>query len=413
MMASGAWLMWMRALLALFTAAVLAIAPARADSWAMPETTIHLSANGQYRFTVVPRDIDNQLAYFEAKVRGETLPESEGPLGRFERFEAGQWVSVWSRGLVNEVSPVDALVSDDGRHVITFDNWHMTGHGDHVVVIYGEGGALVRSLQLVDLVPAYFIDSLPSSVSSIHWRGGDARFLGGERLELPVSGPVTNDFKTDGSYPVIVSLSDGGVDPLAPAVVERVGGRACILHRSAVESFNRFIASERSDLAPLSPGDKNGWEPFLYQAIKRTPLPPPPAEDPEDPFAGMFDNQPFELLADGAYMEEDFRDGFRGALTASAEESPRRLFASRDQAKMVREVQRTARQIKPGELNGVVMIFLADGEHWLEIRDALADSGASLVQIDIGVPIPPLAEHVAELPPLRMIDPACAETVSE
>jgi hypothetical protein len=284
----------------------------------------------------------------------------------------------------------------------------MMGHGDHVVVIYGDGGALVRSLRLGDLVPAYFIDSLPTSVSSIHWHGGDAHFLADDRLELVVSGPIGEDYSADGSYPVVVSLADGSVDPLAPEIVAQVADRVCTLHRSTVDAFNGAIAFERGDLTPPLSGDDRDWDRFFHHAVKRMPLPPLPGEA-ADPHVGMLASEPFKLLADGEYMEADFRRGFRGALTAPAEELRRRLFASRDQVKMVREVQRATRRIKPGQLNGVQMVFLADSGHWPAIRDALAVSGASLIQIDIGIPIPPLAEEVAELPALRTVDPACAD----
>ena len=55
--------------------AVLAVRPrwsgqARpcADSWALPETTTYLSASKGCRLTIVPRDLENQLAYFAGEV---------------------------------------------------------------------------------------------------------------------------------------------------------------------------------------------------------------------------------------------------------------------------------------------------------------------------------------------------------
>lgn len=374
----------------------------------MPEVTSYVSANGKYRLTVVPRKLDSQLAYFEAKSRGETLPHSEGPLGRVEELRDGKWVPLWSRPLVNEVAPVTAIVADDGGRFVTFDNWHMTGFDEHVVVIYGAGGALVRSLRLDQIVPAYFVDALPRSVSSIHWRSGEARFIG-EMLEVAVSEPRDN-LSEGGSFAVQIALADGSVQPIAPEKFAELGMRMCALHADRVRQFNESLAYQRGALAYPASGDKDDWQRYLHSAVERLRPREAPAEGESetDPFAGIFGETTFELLEAGAYMDEDFRDGFREALTAPAHELRRRWFASRDQERMVAEVKRTAKKIKPGQLAGVDMRFFVDGAHWLRIRDALAASGAQLVQIDISVPISPRIEDIAELPSPRTVDPACA-----
>lgn len=396
----------MLALAALFS---LATGPAHADSWAPPSMTTYVSANGQYRLTIVPREIGSQLAYFEAKVRGETLPEPEGPLGRFERLEGGHWVSVWSRALVNEVAPVDAIVGDDGRHVVTFDNWHSMGHGDHVVVIYGEGGALIRSLRLDDIVPGYFIDALPATVSSIHWRQKEPRFIG-DRLEVAVAEP-DSELTEVGSFPVRIALANGVVEPIGAETMALLIPRVCAAHARNVGNFNSYLAFERNDLAYPATTDKDDWRRYLHHAVER--LKPADEgddalEDSTDPFAGVFGETTFELLDRGAYMEKDFRDDFRLALVAPAKELRRRWFAARDQARLVSEVERAAKKIKPGQLTGAEMRFFADDAHWPRIAAVLAASGASLEQIDIATPIPPRQGDVAALPPERAINPACA-----
>ncbi|KTE85884.1 hypothetical protein ATE72_01205 [Sphingopyxis sp. HXXIV] len=390
------------ALAALFA---LAVAPARADSWMSPQIATYVSASGQYRLTVVPREIGSQLAYFEAKVRGETLPEPEGPLGRFERLEGGQWVSVWSRALLNEVAPVDALVSDDGQRVVTFDNWHSVGHGDHVVVLYGADGGLIRSLRLDQIVPAYFIDGLPASTSSIHWRNGEPRFAGG-MLELAVS-----EAGREGSFPVRIALADAAVEPIAPDRLAALAPKMCATHIERVAAFNGYIAYARGDLAyPTSP-DKDVWRRYLHHATERLkPRGEPKDADARaaDPYARLFGETTFELLDKDAYMADDFRDDFRQALAAPLPDLRRRWFAARDQDMLVAEVERAAKKIKPGQLVGVDMRFLADAAHWPRISGALAASGATLTQVDIGVPIPPHPDDLSKLPSERTVDPACA-----
>lgn len=399
-----------RAVLAFAALCGLAATPAHADSWAMPGIETYVSANGRYRLTVVPREIGSQLAYFDAKVRGETLPEPEGPSGRFEKRDGAQWVPVWSRTLVNEVAPVEALVSDDGQRVVTFDNWHSVGHGDHVLVLYGAEGALVRSLRLDEIVPAYFIDGIPASVSSIHWRRGEPHLVG-PGLELRVSGPRSDiGSGDDDGFPVRVSLADGSVEAIAPALMAELGPQMCAAHVESVASFNAYLADEHSDLVSPASRDRDDWRRYQYQAVERTKprgATDEAAEKSSDPFASILDETVFELLGVGDYMEKDFRDGFRGALIAPLPEMRRRWFASLDQGAMVTEIERTAKKIKPGRLQGVEMRFLADAAHWPRIRHALAASGATLVQLDTGVPIPPHPDDLAQLPPERTIDPAC------
>jgi hypothetical protein len=74
---------------------IAVITPAKADQWALPETEVHLSANGQFRFTVVPRDLNSQLDYFEAKVKDEKLPDQLAPSGKLEQLLDGQWSTIW------------------------------------------------------------------------------------------------------------------------------------------------------------------------------------------------------------------------------------------------------------------------------------------------------------------------------
>lgn len=73
---------------------------------------------------------------------------------------------------MNEVSPVSAIVSNDGRYFVTFDNWHSMGYGDDVVVLYRSDGSVIKKFGLEDLLTEGDVETLPHSVSSIWW-GGD------------------------------------------------------------------------------------------------------------------------------------------------------------------------------------------------------------------------------------------------
>ncbi|MEW6251755.1 MAG: hypothetical protein AB1716_14010 [Planctomycetota bacterium] len=59
--------------------------------------------------------------------------------------------AVWRRTLVNDVAPLRAFIRDDGRFVITLDEFRRGG-ARHAVVIYGARGELLRHFLLQDLL---------------------------------------------------------------------------------------------------------------------------------------------------------------------------------------------------------------------------------------------------------------------
>ncbi len=161
-------------ILLMLVAAAIPLGAAHADSWAPPSRFDEVSADGRFRFTVIPADERNQLDYYEDELEAlETgeLAARQPAVGLLERRQAGDWSRVWQRRLVNRLSPTDVLIAPDGRHVATFDNWYSTGHGEDVIVIYGPDGRLISSMALADLLPPHVIAAMSSSVSSLQWSG--------------------------------------------------------------------------------------------------------------------------------------------------------------------------------------------------------------------------------------------------
>jgi hypothetical protein len=192
----------------------------------LPETAEYFSPDTGFRFTVTPADVDSQLAYFEDKVSGRDPPgigaagAQVKPRGILEQRQSdGRWRERWRRDLLNEVAPAEALVANGGNHAVTFDNWHSLGYGDTVVVIYGAGGELVRSLALRDIVPESRIEKLPRSVSSIRWRKGESFSEDGARLILRVPVATGSDDRDAGFEQVEIDLATG-------KVVERASGES-------------------------------------------------------------------------------------------------------------------------------------------------------------------------------------------
>ncbi len=81
---------------------------------------------------------------------------------------------VWTTKLVNEIAPVRAFVRNDGRFVVTLDEFRRGG-ARHALVVYGEGGKLVREFGLADLLVRADWKHVKVRKRDIEWLTG-ARF---------------------------------------------------------------------------------------------------------------------------------------------------------------------------------------------------------------------------------------------
>lgn len=148
------------------------------DTWALPKKEKYYSPNKRYYLEVTPKKLESQLKYFEDKVEGrdnagarKEVKDNRAKGALYARRDDGSYSKKWEFPLVNEVSPVSAVVSSKGNYVVTFDNWHSAGYGDDVVVIYRSNGTLVKKFGLEDILTQGDIETLPRSVSSIWWGG--------------------------------------------------------------------------------------------------------------------------------------------------------------------------------------------------------------------------------------------------
>ena len=95
----------------------------------------------------------------------------------FGRAEAGAAPQrLWERSLVNDVAPGQALVRDDGRCVVTLDEYGRGG-ARHAVVVYGPRGELRRHFLLSDLLSAEDWRHVQREGQELSWlRGARCRF---------------------------------------------------------------------------------------------------------------------------------------------------------------------------------------------------------------------------------------------
>lgn len=147
----------------LFTATGL-----QADSWASAEEAEFHSPNRKHILRVTPdKNWPGRMG---------------GCLGELYRIEGNQRKLVWKRFLVNNHAPVEAMVTDSGRYVVTLDEWGEVGKLP--VVIYGWRGELITVHSLESLGARSHLGQIECSISSIWWRNDALLFFGPEETCL-------------------------------------------------------------------------------------------------------------------------------------------------------------------------------------------------------------------------------------
>ncbi len=194
--------------LVLACALSLAGLPAGADNWGSPQPTTTCSADGRSCAELFPapwKEDDDQTAWVVVSVRGA---ERRAP--SHKQF-----------ALLNPVAPVQLRIANEGRFLVTLDDWGRTGYGERAVVIYDSKGKVVRNLALADFLTASDIEQLPHSVSSIQWRTDSS--IDDTTLELVLQIPtcLNRPGDCDRHAELRIDLATGqragALEPLLPA----------------------------------------------------------------------------------------------------------------------------------------------------------------------------------------------------
>ena len=149
---------------------LLVAGPAWADSWPGPTVFTVFSESGRYFVRFLPGESVGDTVGFASSPRGRYATALLYELQPDRAYRLLHEIT-----LVNPVSPLNALVSDDG-HFVVLDNWHNVGFGK-VAAIYAPSGTLVRGWELADLYPKDRIELIPRSVSSRYWRCRPIHFV--------------------------------------------------------------------------------------------------------------------------------------------------------------------------------------------------------------------------------------------
>lgn len=233
----------------------------KADSWRLPTTEKYCSENKKYCLKVEPKKLESQLSYFQDKV--DEKVDAGADKNVKENYCKGTFFAkgkkLWKIQLDNEVSPVSALVSNDGNYVITFDNWHGVGYGDNVVAIYnGITGKLIEKLGLSDFLTESDIYNLPAGTSSIQWHGIHQIDYQNQQLILKVVKPSKNEKFFD----VHIDLTNGAV---IDEVVDRIPSLQFLLATKETEKNNpsfpvkeeKNICESQKDIPQISTVELN------------------------------------------------------------------------------------------------------------------------------------------------------------
>jgi hypothetical protein len=369
---------------------------ARADSWlpAMPRT--YASADGTWRLLVTPRAIASPLAYFRDKVDkqanagGVDGDAQRSAIGRMERLEGSRWQVVWEQPLVNEVAPVDAVVSNAGQ-AVTFDNWHSMGYGDDAMAFYDGSGRLIRKIALDGFLPMQHVHALPRTVSSIHWRGAPRLSDDGLELVVPVVVPESNggEFPEDEEVSYVhahFSLFTGemlnGQDPSWGQVLAKAQVAYASIKEEAAAARQRFIAPLK---APAT-ADVTDWHGYLIEAFFRLD----PDWEEGYPAAKV-------LPARGS---ADFRQMSRymgAALTDELNVDGAIMIAAVSQEDLADEMVVHGSRVGARALSRARVYVAAERAHFERISKALAHTGAKLVHLDVDLVIPQRRERLDAL----------------
>jgi TonB family protein len=198
---------------------VVFVIAVKADIWVPPGKKTYCSDNKKFCFKVIPKKLTGAVEYFEDKADGKENAGADKRVNEnfckgifYARDKYGNLRERWKIKLINEVSPVDVLVSNEGDYVVTFDNWHSVGYGNDVIVIYDAAdGKLVKNLGLSDFLTDDDIKNLPATSSSIWWRGKHFIENAGKRLVLQVSKGRQDSEKNIEYFQVRVDLKTGSV----------------------------------------------------------------------------------------------------------------------------------------------------------------------------------------------------------
>lgn len=369
-----------------------------ADSWLPPSRQTYLSADQSTRLTVTPRELRSPAEYFEDKVNGQApagAPAGSQTLSATATLEkresSGRWIKAWSRQLANDVAPVDVLVANAGRTIVTFDDWHAMGYGPNAIAIYDDRGNLVRGLSLEDIFPKWLVAAQSHSVSSIWWRGQPRISGDGMTAIIPIKLPTREErpIGIDGpSLDLLIQLRDG--EPVGLKENRWAGAlkKAAASAREACRSRLDYIARWNAPIAAPTNWVEQDWHAYLREIWPRS------VSTWNEDTAPVIGTKVLRPSSARDYQRS--RDWLKEALTEKTHfaDEDVRVIGSPDYELLTGEIEEIAPTIDAGQLKGVQLVLVLDDEHSDRVKDKLLRSGAAVQFVNPSVKLPQRPERM-------------------
>ena len=90
--------------------------------------------------------------------------------------------------LRNPERPLAAVITDDARFLVTFDDWCREGETENAIVIYDLDQGTSHAYALKDFLSESYREKLERSISSTHWRGDPSVSEGNHYVFVPAPG---------------------------------------------------------------------------------------------------------------------------------------------------------------------------------------------------------------------------------
>ena len=364
----------------LAVAASLLLSPAWAiaDTWPAPEIETIVSSNGKFRVTVEPSWGDRPSP----------------PIAHLERLQAtDQWQTIWRQPLVNTTAPVDTLVTDDGKYVVTLDNWGWMGRGDDVVVVYDERGDRLHQFGMDRLLPPLLIRHLPRSVSSLLWRAGQSLTGPGQILQIEVRAPRPASSRSDMTAAIHLDLASGRPSWPGHRSWLRMLSTAAMLELDRLEAWKALRHLRSRPLTMPATPEASDWHAYADELLARVRRP----------------GERIRAMVLVSSNEGPSRDNGHEIWTQIAEADTSRsysarsfLFASPNPTRLTDVVARALAAKAPGSLSGARILFVGYPDANGRLAAAAAQSGAELSFIDPAKPYPPGTPLAEEPDPFWM-----------
>lgn len=150
----------MKAPLIKVVAWLLCAVPALSDSWEPPTSKTFSSPRGEHLVRITPAIWNDKRAVEPCRALiFQFIAESK------------EYRLVHELLLVNPVRPIEALISDDGSYLVTFDDYYSVGYGENVIVVYDLKDGSTTPIRLEAFLSTAQIDEFDHSTSSLQWRG--------------------------------------------------------------------------------------------------------------------------------------------------------------------------------------------------------------------------------------------------